>query len=64
MPKERRLTERCPNCDGKGHVFDAVSLLVFPIGIIFAPFETKSPDGLTREQCSHCDGTGRVFIEY
>lgn len=55
--------ETCPNCNGKGHVFDAMSLLVVPFGILFAPFEHNSPDGFTRQECSFCEGTGKVDID-
>ena len=55
--------ETCPNCNGKGHVFDAVGLLVIPFGILFAPFERNDPRGLTRQECTFCDGTGKVLVD-
>jgi len=49
----------CPNCKGKGHVFDIVaSVFFFGLGWVFAPFETNNPNGITREKCKHCKGKG------
>lgn len=47
----------CKNCKGKGHIFNAISILN-PIMWCMAPFETNDKAGLTRDICSHCNGNG------
>ena len=60
----RRLTERCVNCNGKGHVLDAFMVFLLPVfGAILAPFETRDPNGFTRQRCQKCNGSGRTYIE-
>ncbi len=55
--------ENCPNCKGKGHIFDSLSLLIVGVGWLMAPFETNDPRGLTRRECEFCDGTGKVLVD-
>lgn len=50
----------CPSCGGKGHVFNALTLLVIPFGMIMGPFERNNPEGFTREECGQCGGTGFI----
>lgn len=50
----------CPSCKGKGHVFEAASLLLL-INIFLAPFERNNPNGMTREECFQCRGNGYVI---
>lgn len=49
----------CPNCNGKGHVFDSASLL-FPVFWVFAAFEQNDESGVTRQRCPTCRGAGQV----
>lgn len=49
----------CPSCNGKGHVYDAVSLLCVLFWVI-APFERNDPNGLSRDPCGQCKGKGYV----
>jgi len=53
---------KCSNCGGKGHVFDAATLM-FPPFWIFSLFEKNSPDGISRMMCSHCEGEGYIIIK-
>jgi len=56
----------CPNCKGKGHVFDsaAIILLLVPVigwmMLLMTFFEFNNSNGLTRESCPHCGGKGFV----
>jgi hypothetical protein len=47
--------KRCPACKGRGHVFDAASL-VSPFFWLLIPFERKDPRGVTRQRCERCRG--------
>lgn len=53
---------KCPSCKGKGHVYDACTLLLPIFGWIMAPFERNNPDGFTRQMCLQCDGTGFIKV--
>lgn len=51
----------CPNCQGKGHVFDIVSIIgTLGFGLLLAPFERNDTQGLTRTRCEKCKGIGIV----
>jgi len=53
---------KCPNCDGKGHIFDSTTLLV-PVFLVFGLFETSDKDGITRKECPDCKGEGYKLIK-
>ncbi|MDP3710675.1 MAG: hypothetical protein Q8R29_03055 [bacterium] len=50
----------CPSCKGKGHVYEAMTLLIPFWGWILAPFERNNPNGVTRMRCEQCGGTGYI----
>ena len=52
-------TRTCPACRGKGHSYDAASL-VAPLTLLIAWFERNDPKGVTRERCKRCGGTGWI----
>ena len=49
----------CPNCKGKGHVIDSVTLL-HPMFWLFAIAEKNDKNGVTRQKCPHCKGNGWI----
>lgn len=58
-----RHVRTCPNCNGKGHVLDALGAtfaLMSPIGWGLLVFGNNDPDSFTRERCVRCKGTGEV----
>ena len=54
---------KCPSCKGKGHVYDACTLLCPIFGWFMGPFETDNPRGFTRETCGQCSGKGFIKVE-
>ena len=56
--------ERCPNCNGKGHVLDGVGatlaafMPVFGWGLLV--FGNNDSGGYTRRECGTCEGSGFV----
>jgi DnaJ-class molecular chaperone len=56
MPTEKHT---CQSCKGKGHVFDAITLL-HPVMAVMAIFQRNDMDGITRQLCGQCDGDGWV----
>ena len=53
----------CPNCKGKGYVFDPMSLLL-TVGLPFAMLlESDSKRGMTKQDCPSCDGEGRIDLD-
>ena len=49
----------CPQCKGKGHIFDAASFLAWFTPLI-TYFERNDPRGVTRQKCRRCDGEGKI----
>lgn len=51
----------CPKCNGRGSVFNTMSLLLtvgLPIALLM---DANNKDGLTREKCPLCDGEKFIY---
>lgn len=56
-------TIKCPDCKGKGHLFDPVSLFVPFISWIMVFFEINNPHGFTRQTCRTCYGKRYIKLD-
>ena len=51
----------CPKCNGRGSVFNTMSLLLtvgLPIALLM---DANNKDGLTREKCPLCEGKKFIY---
>lgn len=54
---------KCPDCKGKGHIFEAASLLN-PVRLLLYGFgDMHDKDGETRKECAKCEGEGFILIK-
>ncbi len=48
----------CPRCEGRGTIFNKISLLLTVAWPIAWLVDREDGSGMTRETCPRCDGTG------